>query len=433
MPRQRTKKEETPSSAKTIGEHIEDAARAEGAEVAEPANALERGTARVPKARFSGMPGNWEAVQDALPVVTAVRTVLPSLNLATLVGGAPGERILTVHGPTHGGKTAFIMALVASFLLGGHAAAYVDAEHAMDINFVRKLVADSVGVPLEKLPGFMAKRPATYEEVIAHVNELLKWAKAQREQNDDFRLLLVVDSVNKLTPKRELDAILKQAAGDGEGDGGGGGGKGRHAKDKGDQVNKGWGRMRAAMNQAWLDHLVPRLAAAGCTLVLIAQERKEQVEKMPWETDLMDEYEIKGGDALKYDASLLLRVTKVAAVKDGDGKDAPTLAWKHNVRMWKSKVGAMQGRWTDAAFFIRLDGTLDLERNLIATAKELGVVVKPEGSSWHGFGGKRVNGEPALVKLLQRDKPLRDQLIAAVNEAVDKECKKRQAVQGPEA
>ncbi len=389
---------------------------------ASPLNVVEAGTApapTLPKSRFSGMPNGWEPAQAVLKLVSAVRTIFPDFNLGTKVGGLPSERIITVHGPTHGGKSVWVIGLIISFLLGGHAAAYIDAEHSTPLDLLEKLIKAAMGIPLDQVQGFFAERPRTYEETISKVDAFLAWMKEQRKDNPEMRSIVVVDSINKLTPKAELAALLAAPAADG-----GGGGK-FDKKKGGDAINKGYGRMRASYNQAWLDHVVPLLSDAGCSLVLIAQERDGE-EAMPWD-DMMDVFQIKGGAALKFDASLLCRVTKQKPIKDGEGKDAPVIAWEHCVRVWKSKVGAMDGRWTDTKFYMKLDGTFDVVRTLVETdiQNRLGVTQPKDtqGSSWYAFGKYRKQGKEGFIAALEKDKAATAALADALGEAVDKACK----------
>lgn len=390
---------------------------------AAPTNAVEAGTTPPPAAirsKFVGVPLGWQPAAEALPTISAVRTIFPDFNLRSRIGGLPSERVVVVHGATHGGKTACVIGLIASYLLGGHAVAYVDAEHSTPREYMAQLVEQVTGTPIDQLGGFFAKRPKNYEDTITDVDRFLHFMKEQRRANPELRALIVVDSLNELTPKRELEQMLSGINKESSGEEGAKAKRGpRAGKDKGgDNIDKGWGRVRAQLNAAWLSHLIPRLAEAGCTLVAIAQE-KEGEDREVWEQDLMDEYEILGGKKSKYAASMLLRVVKVRPVREGEGRDAETLSWEHRIRIWKSKVGPMEGRWTDCTFYLRLDGSFDVARNLIHTGKELGVITKSDGSAWMSFGGVRVNGERALVARLEKDSALLDKLAAAVNAAVD--------------
>lgn len=401
-------------------------AAGKAAEASGPTNVVEAGITPKPsiiRSKFAGVPMGWEQAAEALPVMVAVRTIFPDFDRKTHVGGLPSERIIVVHGATHGGKTTFVVGLVASFLLGGHAGAYIDAEHATPQEYVRQLIEQVTRTKLEQLGGFFAKRPQTYEDTITDVDRFLGWMKEQRKTNKDLRSIVVVDSLTELTPKRELEQMLKginqETKEDADVKPAAKGRRGGNEKG-GDNISKGWGRVRAGLNAAWISHVVPLLPAAGCSLVLIVQEKEDENESaMPWEVDLMDEYGLKGGGKTKYAASLLLRVVKVKPIKEGEGRDAVVLAWEHKVRIWKSKVGPMDGRWTDCTFYLKLDGTFDMARNLIHTATEMRVM--SVSKSWLGFQNVRVNGEKAMVAKLEKDPVLMEALTLAVMEAVNAE------------
>lgn len=191
---------------------------------------------------FQSIPKGWQAAASALDYVRAMPTVFPDLDLASRVGGVPLRRITTVHGPTHGGKSAFVGGLIKSFITKGHVAAYCDAEHATDLKFFDGIM----GRPIDEFPNFFGMRPDNYEGTIDAIDEFLKMMIAERKARkaapgsaEDLAGIIVVDSINKLVPDRELEKLKKEGA---------------------DAIDKGWGRYRAAMNQAWLDHVVPLLA-----------------------------------------------------------------------------------------------------------------------------------------------------------------------------
>ncbi len=362
------------------------------------------------------MPLGWDQAADVLPNIFAIETIFPDFNLKSRVGGLPSDRVVIVHGETHGGKTAGAIGFIISYLLGGHGVAYIDAEHSTPKEYMGQLVRQVTGMGLHQFPNFVAKRPKNYEDTITDVDRYLAFMTAQRKTNPELRGLIVVDSLNELTPKRELEQMLagiNKLVPEGEE----APKKGKYEKDKGgDAIDKGWGRVRAQLNAAWLSHLIPRLADAGCTLLAIVQEKEgDSSTKKPWEQELMEEFQILGGKKAKYAASLLLRFEKLKQVKEGEGKDAPTLAWEHQIRIWKSKVGAMEGRWTLCKFFMRMDGGFDLARNLIFVGKKLGVI---QGTGWLSFSGIRVNGEKAMVAWLDKDPALMAKLTDAVSKAI---------------
>ena len=375
---------------------------------ARPKNALERGSApppspaEKPSDRFDGFepPKGWKRAEDAFDRVKAVRTIFLDYNRATRVGGHPVRRIATIHGESHGGKQAFALGLLKSFIDAGHLGGYIDAEHATPAEFLVELLG-----ALEQRPNFLGMRPKSYELAIDGADAFLKAACGFVEKDPDFCSALLVDTINKLVPSRELASVTKAGAA---------------------ELAKGHlGRWRAAQNQAWLDHLVPRLGEPNCALLLIAQEREVATTKA-WEPN----FRLKGGGALFFDASIVARVFKSSPVRETSDTKSPIVGFRHKIRIRKSKVGHMDGKYTDCHFHLSngaLEGVpagFDLGRDAI----EVGIVmdvVKQSSSwlTWKGLGGKRVrrNGRNAAVKFLAKEPEQYAHLFAAVSEVIDAE------------
>lgn len=338
----------------------------------------------------------WKPAAEVLDKITAVSTVFVDFNRATKVGGLPVRRIHVVHGPSAGGKSVFIFGLIKSFLDAGFMAAYVDAEHAAGSKFANETIGD-----LADYPGFVASRPANYEETIEDVDEFLAMAAEVKAKHPTFKSIAVVDSINKLVPKRELKKMLKGGKVDAKG---------------ADEMTKGHhGRYRAALNQAWLDHLTPKLAAADCALVIIAQERDDH------DDDFGDAFKVKGGAALIFDSSLVIRVMKSRPVfrssSKEDMKNEGIIGFKHRVRIWKSKVGHMEGRYTDCVFHLSngklTPAGLDLARDAVLLGKELGII-KASGS-WLSWGRIRAQGENKMVVKISKSDGLHAKLVDEIN------------------
>lgn len=343
----------------------------------------------------------WRPAAEVFDRITSVRTCLPGFNQAVKVGGLPVRRIHTCHGPTHGGKTAFVLALVKSFVTRGWLAGYVDAEHTLGQEFATEMVAD-----LQRYPNFMAIRPENYEETIEASSEFLNRSAKVAEKFPEAKSIMVVDSINKLVPKRELADILK--AGEINAEGAKNLAKGHH------------GRARAALNQAWLDQLTPKVARAECAMIVIAQERDEEDPA----DFFAQNFKVKGGAALLFDASLVMRVMKAEPVwlPGTEKKSNDAIAgFRHRVRIWKSKVGHMDGRYTDGLFHLSngklTPKGLDHARDAFVVGSELGVL-KTAGS-WYSFGGKRWQGENGVVQGLANDPARLAKLLDAIGDELD--------------
>lgn len=386
--------------------------RGDGAGATGPLNAIEAGSIPPPEPppptgfrSLTTMPKGWQRAGEALDRVRAVPTIFRDFNRASRVGGLPLRRIITVHGPTHGGKTAAVAGFLRSFVDQGHVGAYCDAEHATDLTFFDELF----GRRVDEIPNFFGMRPSSYEETIDATDQFLNWMIAERKgrfgkygkapipPEEDLAGLEVLDSINKLVPEREIEKLKKEG---------------------GDAIDKGWGRLRAAFNQAFLDHVVPLLGKAETSLVVMVQERDDD-DLDPWEMP-----KLKGGKATQYDASLIVRIMKGGEVKRGDKDSKETFGFRHRFRIWKSKVGHMDGRWTDAAFHMS-NGTLvppgfDLARDAVELGKELGLIEGDAWLSWKKPGGKvqRWNGVHNAVVALTKDQAALAALLAQIDRTI---------------
>lgn len=352
----------------------------------------------------AGSIDGWSTADQVLDLITSVQTVFPDFNRATQVGGLPVRRIHTVHGPTHGGKTAFVLGLVKSFVDVGYLGGYVDAEYSLGKEFAQEVVWE-----LEKKPNFLAVRPENYEQTISKVDAFLFKAMKVKEKIPDSKAILVIDSINKLVPKRELEKLLKEG----------------QINDKGAvELTKGHhGRYRAALNQAWLDQLTPKVSKSDTAVVIIAQERDDQDT-----TDFFnDKFKVKGGAALLFDASLVMRVMKGSPIwlnPSDDKKNENIAGFAHRVRIWKSKVGHMDGRYTDCAFHlsngkVTLPG-LDIARDAAIVGMKLGIII--QAGAWYSYRGRRTQGLNNFIKRLSERSAVLEDLLFDISKKLDKEA-----------
>jgi len=322
----------------------------------------------------------WRPATEVLTKVRSVPTVFPQVDVATRVGGWPIERMTLLHGPSNEGKTAFAIGLGMSFLRGDHFYGHVDAERTTDEEWLRKLMGDDV-----EHPGFVARRPDTFEETVEAVREFAKAIASARDSGDlpeDTSGILVVDSLRKLVPQDMLKRLEEEAVKKGV-DGLGG----RAAM------------LKAAMNAAWFDELIPLLHRTGTGLVIISRE-SENANKEPWEPD----WKLTGGRAQFYDSSLVARVTRGWAK---DTKDGPVVGERHRVRIYKTKVGGKEGRYTDA-FFHTSNGTVssfgfDRARDVFEMAEECGAVRSAGGRYSTEDGEQLGHGKAAALRSVRED------------------------------
>ncbi|MBC8019236.1 MAG: recombinase RecA, partial [Verrucomicrobia bacterium] len=203
---------------------------------------------------------------EALPGVEAISTGSISLDMALGVGGVPRGRIVEIYGPESSGKTTLALHIVAEAMKTGGIAAFVDAEHALDIGYARKL-----GVKTDDL---LVSQPDTGEQALEIAETLVRSGAID---------VLVIDSVAALVPKAEIE---------------------------GDMGDSHMGLQARLMSQA-LRKLTGSLNRSRTTAIFINQLR-EKIGVMFGSPEVTP-----GGRALKFYASVRLEVRRVETIKDG--------------------------------------------------------------------------------------------------------------------
>lgn len=373
--------------------------------------------------RFTG----FRQALDVLTPVRGVRTIFPSIDLATRIGGWPIERVAVIHGPSGHGKTEVSLGLGMSFLRKNHFFSLVDAEQTTPEDWIRQMMGG-----FADHPGFSAIRPKSYEETVDHVRcwaETIAEARIAREIPEDTTGICVVDSIGKLRPKRLLKAIMSAGADDGDAE---------EQKPKDPRRRKApggidgmagrAGQYKASLNAAWLDDLVPLMAQTKTAIVLITRE-SESTEGGLFGPD----YHVTGGRHLIYDSSLRVRVVSKGPIwrsKD----DRTMLGERHEVEIHKTKV-AKRTEKIPVGSFSTSNGALipegfDLARDLLDLGQELGLV-ELKGANY-SFDGKRVGcGEHNAVKALHDAPATLAALDAAVRAQIEEVLEKERAARRP--
>jgi RecA/RadA recombinase len=350
--------------------------------------------------RFSDFRPRAEVIRN----VEAVPTIFPWYDHVTGVGGHPISRFALVHGPSNEGKTEFCLGLIASFLQRYHFAGLVDAERTTTDAWVRSLMGD-----LADHQGFSALPVGTYEQVRVGVRnycETIATARAKGQLPPETSGIVVVDSIRKLVPKKLWDELAKAKAADEEDDKSKRGKRGK-APTGVDGIGGRAGQIKAALNAAWVDELVPLLADTRMAMVVIARET-EDPDADAWAAK---SWKIGGGTALFYEASLDIRITR-GWIKSGD----LVLGEKHRLEIWKTKVAGKMDKIPEAWFHVSngVSGHVgfDRPRDVLALGIEIGSV--SVDGSWVKFGRTSLGqGVEAAVAKLHKD----GQLLAQVEEA----------------
>ncbi|WP_341909193.1 recombinase RecA [Polaromonas sp. YR568] len=295
----------------------------------EKAKALQAALAQIEKQFGKGTImklGDGEVIED----IQVVSTGSLGLDIALGVGGLPRGRVVEIYGPESSGKTTLTLQVIAEMQKLGGTCAFVDAEHALDIQYAQKL-----GVNLQDL---LISQPDTGEQALEIVDSLTRSGAVD---------LIVVDSVAALTPKAELEGEM------------------------GDSLP---GLQARLMSQA-LRKLTATIKKANCMVIFINQIRmKIGVMFGSPETTT-------GGNALKFYASVRLDIRRIGSIKKGED----VIGNETRVKVVKNKVASP---FKTAEFDIlygegisRLGEVLDLG--------VAGHIVEKAGA-WYAFNGEKI-------------------------------------------
>ena len=303
--------------------------------------------------------------------VEAVSTGALSLDLALGVGGLPKGRIVECYGHESSGKTTLALHVVANVQKAGGTAAFIDAEHALDPGYARK-----IGVDLDSL---VVSQPNSGEEALTICHELVKSGAVD---------VVVVDSVAALTPQAEID---------------------------GEMGDSHVGLQARLMSQA-MRKLTATLAQTK-TLCIFTNQVREKIGVMFGNPETTP-----GGKALKFYASCRLQVQRIGAIKSPTGE---IVGNRTRVKVVKNKVAAP---FTEAEFDILYSCGISYEGSVLDAALARGVVEKR--GSWLAFGATQLaQGQLASIAYLREHPEVTEQLVAKVKETpVDPErAKSRKA------
>ena len=280
--------------------------------------------------------------------VEVIPTGAISLDAALGVGGVPRGRVIELFGPEAAGKTMLALSIVAEAQKMGGVAAFVDAEHALDVSFARKL-----GVDIDNL---LVSQPDSGEEALEITDTLVRSGAID---------ILVVDSVAALVPKAELE---------------------------GDMGDSHMGLQARLMSQA-LRKLTGSVQKAGTTVIFINQLRmKIGVMFGSPETTT-------GGRALNFYSSVRLDIRGIGAIKDSD----EVIGRRTRVKVVKNKVAPP---FREAEFDIMFRGDdvgISREGDLLDLGVNRGFVEK--SGTWFSYGGGRLGQgrENARIFLREND------------------------------
>jgi recombination protein RecA len=281
--------------------------------------------------------------KDALVPVDVIPTGALSFDAALGIGGIPRGRVVEIFGPESSGKTTVSLHVVAEAQKRGGMAAFIDAEHALDAGYAKKL-----GVDVDNL---LVSQP-DYGEQALEIAEALVRSNAID--------VLVVDSVAALVPKAELDGEMGDSL------------PGLHAR---------------LMSQA-LRKLTAIVAKSKTCLIFINQIR-EKIGVMFGNPETTT-----GGRALKFYSSVRIDVRRIASIKDGDR----VVGNRTKVKIVKNKMAAP---FREAEFDILYGEGISKEGDLVDLSVGLNLVEK--SGAWFSFGGERIGQGRENARQFVRD------------------------------
>ena len=280
-----------------------------------------------------------------LPEIEATSTGSLGLDIALGIGGLPKGRIVEIYGPESSGKTTLALHVIAEEQRTGGVCAFVDAEHALDPAYAKK-----VGVNIDEL---LISQPDTGEQALEITETLVRSGAVS---------VVVVDSVAALTPKSELEGEMGDA-----------------------QV----GAQARLMSQA-MRKLTSAISRSNCMVIFINQIRmKIGVMFGSPETTT-------GGNALKFYASVRLDIRRIGAIKDRDEVVGNTT----RVKVVKNKVAPP---FKQVEFDIMYGEGISKRGELIDLGVKAGVVEK--SGAWYSFADQRIGQGRENAKTFLKDNP----------------------------
>ncbi|MFS4458484.1 recombinase RecA [Bdellovibrio sp. HCB2-146] len=324
----------------------------------EKIKALELAVSSIEKQFGKGSIMRLGANEKLVKDVEAISTGALSLDIALGIGGLPKGRIVEIYGPESSGKTTLCLSVIAQAQKKGGVVAFVDAEHALDINYARKL-----GVNTEDL---LISQPDTGEQALEITETLVRSGAID---------VLVVDSVAALVPRAEIE---------------------------GDMGDSHVGLQARLMSQA-----LRKLTAAinrSNTLVIFINQIRMKIGVMFGNPETTT-----GGNALKFYSSVRLDVRRVGAIKNGEDVTGNRTA----VKVVKNK---MAPPFTKVEFDLMYGEGISEEGDLLDLAVTAGMVEK--SGAWFSINGERMGQGRDQAKNFLKENPqhmtdLRSKILAA--------------------
>jgi recombination protein RecA len=293
---------------------------------------------------------------EAVPVVS---TGSISLDIALGIGGLPRGRVVEIYGPEASGKTTLALEVVSEIQKKGGAAAFIDAEHALDVNYAHR-----IGVNTDDL---LISQPDTGEQALEIVEILVRSGAVD---------IVVIDSVAALVPRAEIEGEMGDAH---------------------------MGLQARLMSQA-LRKLTAAISKSLTTVIFINQIR-QKIGIMFGNPETTT-----GGNALKFYSSVRLDIRRIASIKDGQ----EVVGNRTRVKVVKNKLAPP---FKEVEFDIIFGEGISKEGDILDVGVDMGIVDKT--GTWYSYGDARIgqgreNAKEFLIKHGDIVKEIEDKIFAHI-------------------
>lgn len=293
--------------------------------------------------------------------VNAIPTGSIGVDWALGIGGLPRGRIIEIFGPESSGKTTLSLHVIAEAQKKGGICAFIDAEHALDPEYAKKL-----GVKIQDL---LVSQPDTGEQALEIVESLVRSGKID---------VIVVDSVAALTPKDEIE---------------------------GDMGAQHVGKQARLMSQAL--RKLTAIVSKTKTVVIFINQIRMQIGVMFGNPETTP-----GGKALKFYTSVRIDIRRIAQIKKGD----EVMGGRHRVKIVKNKVAAP---FRQTEFDMLYGEGISKEGEALALGEKLGVVEKSSGGVYTYGENKMGRGYDAARTFLRENKPVLNSLLKDIRKGLN--------------